>query len=646
MGALLVFLSVELAHGAVFVIADGDVTAFKNAINATNVNGEDDTIELATNGNYVLTVPDNYFNDYNGLPRITADGGKKLTVHGNGTTIQRDTASTSDFRIFYIDIGANVTISRLTITNGVTDDYGGGAVNNVGGALTITDCVLTGNSAYGGGAIFNDNAGGAVTLILKGCTISGNSAPNSFGGGIINFGTGGSASLTVTSCVISNNSADFGGGIENYAPFSGSATLMITDSTLTNNSAIVSGGGGIHNNTTVGGNATLSASNTTFDGNSAPNGGAIANSAGNVQITNCTLSANSAGSGGGTYSQYDGAVLQITNCTFSGNVATGSGGGAYNDPSGTTITRIGNTILQAGTAGGTIGGMGITSQGHNISSDAAGGFLAASGDQINTDPKLDPNGLQNNGGPTKTIALLASSPAINAGNDANAPARDQRYYLRNGSSDIGAFEYGGALATISAASRKTHGSAGFFDVDLPLNGNLGIECRSRGATGDHQLVLTFATSVTVNGSPQAQVTSGAGQVGTGGISNGGMVSVNAAVVTVPLTNVSNAQKIVITLSGVSDGSHTNNVSVPMGVLLGDTTANGLVNSSDIAQTQSQSGQAVTSSNFRQDVTVNGLINSSDISSVQSQSGVGLSLLPIDQKSSRSVVRPRSRVINN
>jgi hypothetical protein len=45
----------------------------------------------------------------------------------------------------------------------------------------------------------------------------------------------------------------------------------------------------------------------------------------------------------------------------------------------------------------------------------------------------------------------------------------------------------------------------------------------------------------------------------------------------------------------------------MGVLIGDTTGNGAVNSSDIAQTQSQSGQAVTSSNFREDVTANGAI---------------------------------------
>jgi hypothetical protein len=61
----------------------------------------------------------------------------------------------------------------------------------------------------------------------------------------------------------------------------------------------------------------------------------------------------------------------------------------------------------------------------------------------------------------------------------------------------------------------------------------------------------------------------------------------------------------------------------MGVLVGDTTGNGAVNSSDIAQTQSQSGQPVTAANFREDVNANGLINSSDIALVQSKSGTAL-----------------------
>jgi hypothetical protein len=65
----------------------------------------------------------------------------------------------------------------------------------------------------------------------------------------------------------------------------------------------------------------------------------------------------------------------------------------------------------------------------------------------------------------------------------------------------------------------------------------------------------------------------------------------------------------------------------MGVLVGDTTGNGAVNSSDIAQTQSQSGQAITLSNFREDVTLNGAINSSDISFIQSRTGTALPSLP-------------------
>jgi len=636
------------ASAATFNIADGDVAALKNAINTANGNGQDDTIELATNGTYVLTIADNYFYDYNGLPRVTADGGKKLTIHGNGAAVQRSAgASTPNFRIFYIDVGANVTISRLTIANGVIEDYGGGAVNNVGGTLTITDCVLTGNSAYGGGAIFNDNAGGAVTLILQNCTISGNSAPNSFGGGIINYGSGGSATLKASNCVIDNNSASNGGGISNYSPFSGIASATVSNSTFVGNSAAFGRGGAIHNDTTVGGNATLGTSNTTFDGNSAYfYGGAIGNSAGNVQISNCTLSSNSAGSGGGTYSEYDGAVLQITNCTLSGNFATSSGGGTYNSPNGTTMTKIGNTILQAGASGGTIDGMGITSQGHNISSDAAGGFLTASGDQINTDPKIDSNGLQNNGGPTKTIALLSTSPAINTGNDATAPARDQRYYLRNGISDIGAFEYGGILAPVSAGSRKVHGSVGSFDVDLPLTGTPGIECRSGGATGDHQLVLTFASPVTVNGNPQAQVTSGTATVGSGGADNGGVVTVNGNIVTIPLTNVANGQTITVALQGVSDGINTNNVSVSMGVLTGDTNGDRFVDSADISQTKSKSGQAVGGSNFREDINLDGFLDSADIAFVKSKSGTALSSSRIDQKPSPKVGRARRRVINN
>jgi len=92
---------------------------------------------------------------------------------------------------------------------------------------------------------------------------------------------------------------------------------------------------------------------------------------------------------------------------------------------------------------------------------------------------------------------------------------------------------------------------------------------------------------------------------------------------VNLTGVTNAQRIVLDLTNVNDGINVGDAFVAMNVLAGDTTGNGAVNSSDIAQTQSQSGQPVTSANFREDVTVNGLINSSDIAFVQSMSGTAL-----------------------
>jgi hypothetical protein len=168
-----------------------------------------------------------------------------------------------------------------------------------------------------------------------------------------------------------------------------------------------------------------------------------------------------------------------------------------------------------------------------------------------------------------------------------------------------------APLALSIVSRKVQGSA-IFDIDLPLSGTAGVECRSGGTSGDHQVCVTFRSPVTVT---NASVTTGAGSVSCYFI-NGSQVIVN-------LTSVANAQMIVITLSGVSDGTNTSNISVPMGVLLGDTTGNGMVNASDIGQIKGQSGAAVTLANFRSDVTANGSISASDVALAKSYSGVSL-----------------------
>jgi uncharacterized protein (TIGR02597 family) len=175
----------------------------------------------------------------------------------------------------------------------------------------------------------------------------------------------------------------------------------------------------------------------------------------------------------------------------------------------------------------------------------------------------------------------------------------------------------------TAVSRKIHGTAGTFDQTLPLNVQFytlpgGTECRTIGSTPagtgiDYQVVLTFPAAVSFTNI-----------IPTSGVATVDSFSGNSSTtVTINLKSVSNAQKTTFTLLGASDGTNTNDVAVQMAVLIGDTTANGSVNSSDIAQTQSQSGQLVTLSNFREDLTVDGSINSSDVALVQSKSGTAL-----------------------
>jgi hypothetical protein len=168
----------------------------------------------------------------------------------------------------------------------------------------------------------------------------------------------------------------------------------------------------------------------------------------------------------------------------------------------------------------------------------------------------------------------------------------------------------------AVVSRKVHGSAGTFDVDL-TSGN-GIECRSGGANGDYTVVFTFASTLT-------SVDSASVSSGTGSVASNNIDSNDAHNYVMSLTGVTNGQVITVSLSNVTDstGNFSSSISAAMGVLVGDTTGNGAVNSSDIAQTQSQSGQPVTAANFREDVTANGLINSSDIALVQSKSGTAL-----------------------
>jgi hypothetical protein len=373
---------------------------------------------------------------------------KSVTINGPGAntlTVDANHAS----RVFYIASGKDVTISGLTITNGSAPNpyFRGGGIYNDHATLTVNSCTISGNSAFPGvgGGIFNHQG----TLTVSGSTLSGNSTW--YGGAISNnWLGGGSATVTIINSTLTGNSAiSAGGGIINQ-----DGTVTLSNSTVSGNST-ENGGGGIENH------ATLVISNSTFSGNSASYGGGIFNE-GTLTITNSTVSGNSAGGYSNIYDGRGGAIwnrwtLTVTNSTLSGNSALTNGGGIYNnDVAGNAILKIGDTILNAGSSGGNIYNEAdgtVTSLGYNLSSDNGGGFLTATGDRINTDPRLGP--LQNNGGPTFTHMPASNSPAIDAG-DATL-GMDQRgagfQRVANGRIDIGATE----VQATPAPTPKPHG---------------------------------------------------------------------------------------------------------------------------------------------------------------------------------------------
>ena len=167
------------------------------------------------------------------------------------------------------------------------------------------------------------------------------------------------------------------------------------------------------------------------------------------------------------------------------------------------------------------------------------------------------------------------------------------------------------LVASSAVSRKTHGGAGDYDVALALTGTPTVECRSGGVTNDYTLIVSFDSDIAVAGVPQAQLISGSGIIGSNGVGNGGMVTVAGNSVTVPLTNITNAQTIQVRVNGVRNANATANIIIPMSVLVGDLNGNGTVNAADVSICKSHIGEAISPSNFRSDVNTNGAINAAD-----------------------------------
>jgi hypothetical protein len=304
-----------------------------------------------------------------------------------------------------------LTIDHVAISGNAADDFGGGIWIS-SGALTVSHTNLSFNTATSGAGIYSEH--GPLTVIRS--TVHANAALYGAGGISNNYGA-----LTVSRSTLSHNSGSYAGGIYSYH-----GPVVVGYSTLIGNLA-GSSAGGLYNNSSP-----VTLNNSTLVGNVAGSyGGGIFNGAG-MTVNNSTISANSAFKGGGINTLFAPAVLR-------------------------------NTIVAHNVSGGDCDGE-LTSEGYNLDSDGTCS-LTAVGDLPYTDPLLGP--LQDNGGPTWTMALLEGSPAVDAGNPAvpgsgagACEALDQRGTPRpldgdgDGAAvcDMGALELDEAIADLLAAN--------------------------------------------------------------------------------------------------------------------------------------------------------------------------------------------------
>jgi beta-glucanase (GH16 family) len=285
-------------------------------------------------------------------------------------------------RVLIVDAGVTVNLAHLTVTNGYGWQLAGGILNN--GMLTLDHVVVSGN------------------------TMATDAGDWWQGGGGIYNGEGATFNL-VDSSVVNNTAAWSGGGV--YAFF----------------------------------NTDISVVRSTISGNVAHDVGGGIRSLGNGQIVNSTISGNTAtGWYGGALFVTDGTV-SLTNVTVADNVSPAGAPadlfvGTFGESS-ATLTLV-NTIVASSQdncffAPWGSGAVTLAADHNNVFTD--GTCFAGATDQVVTDVGL--GSLGDNGGPTLTHALLAGSPAIDAGDTSICPATDQRGVPRDAACDVGSFEY-------------------------------------------------------------------------------------------------------------------------------------------------------------------------------------------------------------
>ena len=402
-----VTMSSNVAEAASITVNDtsdrGSATtcSLRGAIIAANNDGPVDGCPAGSGADTIHVPAGVYTLTLGAELRITTD----LSLIGAGpeaTIIQAATApGSATHRVLRADRFTTVAISGVTIRHGDAagnlGGSGGGITTN--GALSLTNVHVSQNNApiFGGG-IFTESES---TLTIVDSTISDNTAGVNAGG--IWARTG----LELTNSTVANNTATEGGGIYTRGP------TTIRGSTVSGNSATTAAGVYVKDTVTV--------VNSTVSGNTAANsgGGFYTQTGGTLVLTNTTITNNHANSGGGIF-RASGTLGPFVNSIIAGNTAGSSRPDCEGSPS---------------------------SLGHNIIGIADGcGFTPVAGDIVGTasspiDPKLGP--LEDNGGLTATHALLPRvSPAFDAGDDAMAPATDQRGLARpqGAASDISAFE--------------------------------------------------------------------------------------------------------------------------------------------------------------------------------------------------------------
>jgi hypothetical protein len=444
-------------------LLDNGAGSLRGAVIAANANPGADVINFATTGTIALTSGELDITD---SLTINGPGVNSLTVSGNDAS-----------RVFGLAGNPTVSIADLTVANGSNSNVGGGGIYEAGGNLTLDRVAVSGNEAYGGGGGLYV-AGGTLTLDYS--TLSGNVARGTGSyGQIIPAGSAAGGGLYVAGGMVSVNhstlssnqavggtgnpadacsgpAAGDGGQGEGGGLYVAGGTVSIDNSTFFANGA--RGGDGGSGGTCTDGPT----GNYSSGGNGGPAaGGGIRVAAGTLEVQHSTLAGNFATGGlGGT--GFDIAPPGVDGVGAGGGISNAGGLQMYD------TVLAGNTAAVAPDLDGA-----FTSLGHNLVGNTTGGSGFAASDLLNVDPRL--GALQNNGGPTQTMALLAGSPAIDAGDNTGAPAYDQRgpgfARIVNGVIDIGSFEVqngsssqASSLAVAGFPTVTTAGVAGSFTV--------------------------------------------------------------------------------------------------------------------------------------------------------------------------------------